>query len=159
MARISFDDIDSLFIFRARPEAIPGDFRPLWRIFVILLILHLSSRGGKSTIGKLHVLNWAIRTKENRDIFRKIISGDIPPETIIIRIEPSLNRAINLAQGEGLVENVKGNRIRITPRGQKATDKLLAVENLFTYEKSFLEDLGKSTLTEQVIDNLLSNGS
>lgn len=159
MAEINFGDLDSLLIFRSRPEAIPGDFRPLWRIFIILLILHLSSRGGKSTIGKLHLLNWAIRTKDNRETFRKVISGDISPETIVVRVEPSLNRAVNLAHGEGLVEIVKGNRIRITSRGQRAIDKLLAVEDLFTYEKSFLEDLGKSALTEQVIDNLLSNGS
>lgn len=158
MTELSFEKLDIPFIFQSRPEAIPGDLRPLWRISIILLILQLASRGGKSSLSKLHVLNWAIRTDENRKELKQVIAGDISPDTIIVRIEPSLNRAIDFARGEGLLEYVTGNRVQLTPQGMIAVNRLLENENLFLEERLFLEELGKNGLTEKVVDRLFSEG-
>src|SRR5690606_16062641 len=101
MASINISDLVEPLIFRSRPEPIPGDLRPLWRIGIILLILDLTSRGGKSTLGRLHVLSWAVRTRETRENLLRVIREEVSPHTLIVRIEPSLNRAIDLALGEG----------------------------------------------------------
>lgn len=155
MASLSIPELDTPFIFRSRPEAIPGDLRPLWRIGMVLLVLHIASRGGKSSFRRLHVLNWAIRTSENRKSLRDMIAGKIAPDTVIVRIEPSLNRAVDLAHGEGLVDRVVGDRICRTQRGQTAATALYKEPSIFVEEKRFLEEFGK-TLTEQMVNNLLS---
>lgn len=158
MNEFSFEKLDTRIIFSSRPEAIPGDLRPIWRISIILLILHLASRGGKATLSKLHVLNWAIRTDENRAKLIQVIQGGISPDTIIVRIEPSLNRAIDFARGEGLLEFVKGNRVQLTPQGMMGANNLLEQDGIFLRERAFLEELGKNGLTEKVVDSLFSEG-
>lgn len=142
--------------FRVRPKAISADFRPLWRMTVVLLILRLASYSNRSTLSRLHVLNWAIRTEENRDNLRLVITGDLPPDKIIVRIEPSLVRAIELAKGEGLVDYVKGKGAKLTQKGIEAVDKVLSEPDLLSEEKLFLREIGKRNLTEQLINKIFS---
>jgi ribosomal protein L31E len=149
-----FENIETTLIFRSQPKPIPGDLRPLWRISIIILILKLASWGGKSTLGRLHVLNWAIRTKENRKKLREVIAKKITPDTVIVRVEPSLNRAIDFACAEGFVKSVSGNRIRLTRKGELAADILLEQNDLLKKERQFLKEIGKSGLTENAIQSL-----
>jgi hypothetical protein len=158
MIALNFDDLETAFVFRSRPKSIPGDLRPLWRIGIILLILRLASWGKKSSLGRLHVLNWAIRTEENREELEEVIAGNISPDTVIVRIEPSLNRAIDFAHGEGLLEFVSGDRVQLTPIGKSATNKLLNQDNLFREEKLFLRRIGKTGLTEKIVKELFGEG-
>ena len=154
MASFHVPELDTPFVFTARPEPVPSDLRPNWRISVILLILRIASRGSKSSFGRLHVLNWAIRTQENQETLIKIIGRDISPDTVVVRIEPFLNRAVNLANGEGLVERVSGDRIQLTSKGISAAD-MLRNQEVFIDEQRFLEFIGKA-LTEQTVDHLFS---
>ena len=150
------DHFEDNFVFRSRPEAIPGDFRPLWRMTVVLLILKLASRSNSSTLSRLHVLNWAIRTQENRENIRFVIAGDVPPDKIVVRIEPSLIRALELANGEGLIEYLSGKTVKLTDKGIKVADEILGEPYIFAQEKLFLQEIGKSSLTEQVINRMFS---
>ena len=158
MSTLNFEDFDAPLVFRSRPESIPGDLRPVWRICVILLILELASRGKKSSISKLHVLNWAIRSKENQKVLRQIINGEMSPDSISVRVEPSLDRAVSLAYGEELVEFVGGKNIRLTWQGESAVKKIIGLEDVFLEEKSFLLEIGKSKLTETVVTEFFTEG-
>ena len=104
MGSITIPELDTPFVFREQPEAIPGDLRPLWRIGLVLLMLHLASRGKKSSFGRLHVLNWALRSERGQEALIGILNRKPFPGTVIVRIEPSLNRAVDFAHGERLVE-------------------------------------------------------
>lgn len=44
------------FRFKRRPMAIAAEFRPDWKMGALLLILHLSSRGEKSSLPRLPIL-------------------------------------------------------------------------------------------------------
>ncbi|MCB9431942.1 MAG: hypothetical protein H6668_08150 [Ardenticatenaceae bacterium] len=143
-------------VFRSRPEAISADFRPLWRMAVVLLILRLASYGNRSTLSRLHVLNWAIHSEKNKDNIRIIISGDLPPDKIMVRIEPSLIRAIELTKGEGLIEYTRGKGIKLTQKGVEAANKVVSEPNLLSEEKLFLQEIGKRKLTEQLINKMFS---
>lgn len=158
MYNLNFEDFDAPLVFRSRPEAIPGDLRPIWRICVVLLILELASRGKKSSISKLHVLNWAIRSKENQKVLLQIIEGEIAPDSISIRVEPSLDRAVNLAHGEELIDFVSGKSIRLTWQGENAAKRIIDLENVFLDEKNFLLEVGKGKLTEAVVNDLFTEG-
>lgn len=144
-------------VFRSRPEAIPGDFRPLWRISTVLLILKLTSWANNSTLGRLHILNWAMRTEENRENLKRIISDSLPPDKIVVRIEPSLIRALELASGEGLIEYA-GGKAKLTHKGVEVANELMNEEQIFAEEKRFLEEIGKRGLTEQIINQIFSEG-
>lgn len=156
MNEISVNLFDDSFVFRSRPKAIPGDLRPLWRISVILLILELASRGGKSSLSRMHVLNWAIRTLENQQNLLQILNGTMSPNSIIVRIEPSLNRALEFAHSEGLIDYISGKRIQLSESGRVSVKIILDQQDLLASERTFLTKIGKSKLTEKTIDKLFS---
>src|SRR5947209_17455507 len=108
---------DRSFRFTRRPMAIAAELRPDWKMGAMLLILHLSSRGGKSSLRRLHILNWAIRSPRNQVEFEQVREHQQPLFRFQFRFEPALGRAIDLAVGEGLVEWVGGARIRIAAKG------------------------------------------
>src|ERR1019366_3044648 len=93
---------DRAFRFTRRPMAIAAELRPDWKIGALLLILHLSSRGGKSSLRRLHILNWALRSAKNRAEFEQVREHQQPLFSFEFRFEPALGRAINLAVGEKL---------------------------------------------------------
>ena len=146
-------ELNTHFFFRERPEAIPGDLRPIWRIGLVLLILHISSRSRRSSFGRLHVLNWALRSEEGRNALLGILKGQRSPETMVVRIEPSLNRAVDYASGEGLVQQVQGSRIELTGPGEKEAKNILKCEEIYKDEREFLYEIGKK-VTERLVTEL-----
>ena len=152
MSNVDILELNTEFVFRQRPEAIPGDLRPLWRIGLVLLMLHMASRGGKSSFGKLHVLNWALRSQEGRKALLDILERRLSPNTVIVRIEPSLNRAVDLAHGEGLVKRNNGG-IELTSQGRTEAKKILEQEDIYLQEKDFLAAAGKR-MTEKLVKEL-----
>jgi len=55
---------------------IAAELRPDWKISTLLLILQISSYGGKSSLKRLHVLNWAIPLSP---VWRRIQGGKGEP--------------------------------------------------------------------------------
>lgn len=144
--------LDTPFVFGERPESIPGDMRPVWRVGLILLMLRISSRSNKSSIGRLHLLSWAIRSRGNQRVLMDVIERRLNPDSVIVRIEPSLNRAADYAHGERLIQKVRGNRLELTMLGIQRVDGL--IDSLaYAEEKRFLSELGKK-LTEKIVDAL-----
>jgi len=134
---------DQALRFKRRPMAIAAELRPDWKIGALLLILHLSSRGGKSSLRRLHILNWALRSAKNRAEFEQVREHQQPLFNFQFRFEPALGRAINLAVGEKYVAWVGGNRLQITPRGQRWVKDILKDESVMQEEREFLKRIGK----------------
>ena len=99
-------------------------------------MLHMASRGGKASFGKLHVLNWALRSQEGSKALLDILERRFSPGTVIVRIEPSLNRAVDLAHGEGLVKRNNGG-IELTLQGQVEAKRILEQKDIYVQEKEF----------------------
>ena len=148
--------IDVPFTFTRRPEPLPADLRPNWRVAMLLLLLR-SCRSEKASLEKLHVLNWAIRTKESRRRFFGHVNGEGNPDDVIIRFEPGLNRAIDFARGEGLVKIKNGTRVELTDHGSNIAQQINRNENFMVDERKFLDDV-KSFVLEKDIKTLLSWG-
>lgn len=158
MSRPKIPELDTTFVFNERPESIPGDLRPLWRIGLLLLILYVASRAKKTSFGRLHVLNWALRSDEGRDALLGMLEGRLSPGTVVVRIEPSLNRAVDLAHGESLLRKVGGDRIELTPTGEAEAKRILEQNELFVSEREYLEQVGKK-LTEKLVSELFGGQS
>lgn len=146
--------IDIPFAFRQRATPLTGDLRPAWRIALILLML-LHSRGKKASLQKLHALNSACRSAATRRAFLDYVEGRTKKDEILPRVEPSLNRALNLARGERLVEIEKGKNIKLTPSGLELAEKLDKANDCLDTEKSFLRSVSNFT-TEGNVESLFT---
>jgi hypothetical protein len=147
-------DIEIPFRFTERPTPLAGDLRPIWRIGLILLIL-LYSRGQKATLQKLHLLNSVSRFHAARQSYLRYAEGKAKRDEIIPRIEPSLNRALNFARGQGLLQIEKGKNIKLTARGLTAALKLDEKADCLAAEREFLKAV-KSFSTESNIEDLFT---
>lgn len=150
--QIEIPELRADFLFRRRPVAIPGDLRPSWRIGLIVLLLNKCCRGRHTSLTRLHVLSWGIRTEKNRSDLKSAIKGALQPDSIIVRFEPFLNRSIDYAIGEGLIRR-SGSKIELTPRGQKLAEELEQVESVYIIEKHFIDEIRQS-VTEMLVNNM-----
>lgn len=151
------DAIFSSFVFRRRTESIPADMRPVWRIALILLVLQLSSRGGKSSFGRLQLFNWALLHQEGKSALLDVLAGNNSPTAVMVRIEPSLNRAVDFASAAGLVKIVNGDRVEITSVGQSEVRRIIDAKDLFLAEIAFLNSVGRAVTETLVAEIFRSN--
>ena len=147
--------IDKPFRFKRRPMPIAAELRPDWKMATLLLILHLSSIGGKSSLKRLHILNWAVRSARHRAEFEQVRDRLSPLFGFQFRFEPALARAIDLAVGDGLVEWVGGDRLKNTTKGKRWIEQIEKDESLFQDERAFLKRIGK-TITESMASEMIS---
>lgn len=150
-------ELDTGFTFERRPVSIPGDLRPGWRIAAIVLLINKCCRQNRTTFARLHVLSWAVRTESSRRSLLAAIDGLLTPDAVIARVEPSLNRAVDFALGEGLLRRVDGDRIELTQAGLTLADEVNNDDVAFSAEKQFIGVLRKR-LTENMVNQLFRRG-
>lgn len=139
--------------FTKRAIPIPADYRPLYKIGHILLILFMSCRSGKASMMKLHFLCWTIKTKANTLTVHGWIRNKFSNHLHIWGIEPTVNRALTFAVSDDLIEN-EGADFIITAKGKDLVKAILKDKELFIREKEFLSGIGKNTITESQISQL-----
>ena len=74
--------------------------------------------------------------------------GERRIDSVIVRYEPSLNKAIDYAVGEKLVSLTKNGRIVLVQRGRQFAGKIETEEGCMREEKDFFRAVGQR-LTEQ----------
>lgn len=141
------------FRFSERPSPVLPRHRMAWGISLVALMLILCSRGQKASLQKLHVLNWAVRNEQNRATFRKFLGGIVPPGAMLVRYEPSLNRAIDFAAGEGLLDILDNGTIRLTSAGRRFATELISHQGTLTAEVEFFRELHLK-VTEEIVKTL-----
>jgi hypothetical protein len=137
----------------SRPQPLLGTLRPEWRIPTILLLIR-KCRGAIASLEQLHVLNWAIRDADSRETFLAFRAGEIEPDQAIVRYEPALNRAIDLALGLRLLTWTDAKRLALTKAGLALLARVDEDAEVLHTEKSFLDELG-APITQTSVGNLL----
>lgn len=150
--------ISADFVFKARPTSLPPELRPDWRISVLLLILKITGRAGKASLKKLHVLGWVIRHQSQRDAFLQVLAGDVPADSLMIRFDPALNRAVEFAVGSKLLAFERlssgGLNIVLTASGKDAAARIVEHQDCLVSEKAFLHEVGK--ISEARVESILT---
>lgn len=83
----------------------------MYKIGLVLLILHLASRGGKSSLPRLQLFNWAMKS-DPRQKQLLLAVGEKVLQVPAWGFDPALAIAVRLAIAEGLiVENSTGYEI------------------------------------------------
>jgi hypothetical protein len=145
------------FCFRSQPIPIQPQSRTIWGLSILVLILRISSRKDRSSITRLHLLNWGLRDDENRKQFIELIEGSSSSLAALIRCDPGFDQAIKYAIAESLVEVINGSkniRICLSDKGRQFANEIIAEEGCLEEEKKFLRERC-SSVTERLASKLL----
>ncbi len=137
--------------FHRKPMPILAEYRPLYKITQILLILYLCSRGKKSSLIKLHLISWVIKDEKRKSILlesankHKILFG-------VWGVDPSVNFALQYSLGEGLVERV-GVSYKLSRKGEMFIKKI-DEDDVVEGEYQFFKSLGLR-VTESMVQDIV----
>lgn len=148
-----FGNTEAIPEFSRRPINIPGDYRNAWRISVLCLLLQ-QGRASTLSLPHLHVLWWAVRSPSSQSTFRRWLEGTKEPDELLVRFDPSLNTAVDLAIGQGLAERKRTGNIELTATGKSFARVISDEPNVLVSEKMFLNSLPKR-ITKKQIQELL----
>jgi len=137
--------------FERRPSPVLVEHRPLYKIAQILLVLHLSSRGGKSTLPRLHLFNWALK---RTDRIQKLV-GAANAKVLHITawgFDPAIAIAIRYAMAEALLQATTTG-YQITEKGLSFISAVLRDPSAFTNERLLLKEIGRG-ITESMVETV-----
>jgi len=151
------------FVFRTRPSSLPADYRPSRRVALLLIIVN-RCHGSRATLEQLHVLDWACRSVESRQLFLSCLRRGRGPDLPCVRFDPTLNRAIEWACGDDLLGATNWSmpksgvataklgeyRVWLTPRGESAVQIIASLPDCLVDEKQLLETTGQKITQEFV---------
>jgi hypothetical protein len=140
--------------FTKRPIPIPADYRPMYKIALIVLILRLCCRAETSTLLKLHLFSWALTSESNLLKLRDYVTNNFQTDFSVWGIEPALNRALQFAIAENICEVVNGKNYKLTEKGIRFYELINAENDLFDKEKIFLNFIGKNKITDNRINSI-----
>lgn len=138
-------------LFQQRPASVIPEHRPLYKIAQILLILFLASRGGKSSLARLHLFNWALKSQGRITRLSEAASS----KTLQISawgFDPALAIAINFACAEELAFS-SGGSYSLTDRGLALAKEIARDDLLLKNEKDALLKVGKG-ITERMVEEV-----
>lgn len=137
------------FVRRAAP--VFPEHRPLYKIAQILLMLELASRGGKSSLPRLQLLNWALKTAPRRvRLAEAAKKGQL--SLAAWGFDPVVAIALRFAEAEKLIKQT-ATGYQITDLGKSFAQSVCKDRENLESERSFLTSLGKS-LTEGMVSEV-----
>ena len=139
--------------FSKKPISIPPEYRPSYSIALIVLILKICCQGSKSSLLKLHLINWALKSNENKISLKKFILSNYTESSKTWGIEPSLNRAINYSVHEGICTITNG-KYQLLEKGELFYTIIVENPEYLNEEIDFLNFLGKRKITDNRIDSI-----
>ena len=144
--------MDRPFTFREQPVPTPAEFRPKWKTALIVVLMG-ACYGRRASWHQLQVLNWASRSAEGQRSFERLKSGRGRPDDVVVRYDPLLDRAIDLALFDKLIERRgRGDTFALTVRGARVID-VLRERDVLSSERAFLQRV--SPVTQALVDSLL----
>ena len=130
------------FEFVERPRPIDAEERVLWRLPQLLLILYYS-RGKRSTLNRLELLMWAIRSQKAITVLMGALAGTRNPRAVLVRQDKSVEHLIALALGEGLLHRNSTLRFQLSTSGIRMVEEILAVLDVFVAEREVVQQLAR----------------
>ena len=141
--------------FSSKPISIYPSYRPMYRIALNLIILKLNCNGSKASLLKLHLFSWGLKQEQNLEILKEFVTSNFVKKIEYFSIEPSLNRALKLAEYEGLI-GFDGSKYFLKEKGDNFLNKILNDESIFSSEIQVLKLIGKK-INENRISQLQQN--
>lgn len=144
------DLLSSPFSFRQRKIYTPCDTRPIWKCTLVILIIGVTGRERKCSLKKIHTAGWITKSPEHlQELIDWSKSESLFPPNI--RLDPSIDRAIELVAASGYAYKTDG-KIALTDSGENLLTEL---ENLgvMEHEKNALK-ASKKYLSEAAVERI-----
>lgn len=149
-------EIKNDIIFDAKASAVPYNYRISYKVSLICLIIgKCCGKKGCSSI-KLQMINAAASSGKMKNELFEIIDNPFLVETTLIRFDPAISRAINLAIAENLIFRQANALYRLTEKGKLLVSAIYEDNQLMQVEKALFSELSNS-LTEEIIERISSN--
>lgn len=137
--------------FERRPSPVLVEHRPIYKISQLLLVLYMSSRGGKSTLPRLHLFNWALK---RTDRIQRLVDA---AKARVLHMtawgfDPALAIAIRFAIAEDLVQPTSTG-YQLSEKGKTFIAEVLKDSDAFADERVLLTQIGKD-ITEAMVDKV-----
>jgi len=139
--------------FSKKPISIPPEYRPSYMIGLIVLILKICCQSSKSSLLKLHLINWALKSNENKISLKKFVLSNYTESSKTWGIEPNLNRALNYSVHEEIC-SITGGKYQLEEKGEIFYQKITENTEYLNEEIEFLTFLGKRKITDSRIDSI-----
>jgi hypothetical protein len=143
--------------FSKKPISIPADYRPMYKIAQIVIMLSTTCIGNKSSLLKLHLLSWALKDDKNKDQVLELIKNNYDIDIAVWGIEPALNRALLFCVSENICI-IESGKYLLTKKGEEFF-KLIVKEDIFKEEFEFLKFVGKKKITDNRIESISNKWS
>ena len=155
--------INNDIIFDIKASAVPYNYRISYKIAQLCLIISksCSSREGCSLV-KLHIISNGLNTDKNmreleaKDELFTLIDNPFITETTIIRFDPAISRAINLAMADTVIFRQSNGLYRLKDKGKALLNAIYTDDTILAVEKRLLSELSNK-LTEEIIERIASN--
>ena len=131
-----------------RPYPIPIEMRPLWRISLVILIVHIITANNKNVdLRKLNILLWMVIRNHDWGTFKKFLF-DKDTKAPFISTDQANYLAIELAFKKDLIQ-FSNQKIVLTDQAHLFV--LILEENkLFISERFFLENIFSKLTVEKI---------
>lgn len=145
------DLLNSPFSFNQRKAFTPCETRPLWKSALVVLIVGVTGREKRCSLKKIHTANWITKSKEHLDVLNDWSQAKrlFAPS---IRLDPFIDKAIELIAASGYVRKVDG-KIELTAKGEQFFEQLEADKELMIEEKNALK-ASKKYLSEAAVERI-----
>lgn len=138
------------FTFSRRSQLIPSDLRPVWKAALVLMIFGILGKSNKCSLKKLHIANWISKSADHVEDFLYWAddTNSVRPD---IRMEPALDRVIELMVGDKLLIKLKG-KLEITDLGLDLYENLIELSVLEVEQERLLAV--KKVMTEANVERV-----
>ena len=142
--------------FKRRPSPVIPEHRPLYKISQLLLVLYFASRGGRSSLFRLQLFNWALKDEVRaQHLYRAVEERRL--RVSAWGFDPAVSIALRLAVAEGLIQ-IDKNGCAITEQGSMFIEQVIAQPDMLRREKATLAKIGKR-VTERMVDEAAKDWS
>ena len=138
-------------IFDAKPDAVPYNYRISYKVSQLCLIMYICGWGTSFSLIKLHMISFALLSRKNMD--NLIEFSDKTRESVVVRFDPAVNRALTYAVAYGFVVQQPNGNYKLTDQGKNFAEQIKLAGDLMVTEIRELTDLSKR-LTESRIKEL-----
>lgn len=139
--------------FESQTIDVTADLRPRWMVCAVVLILAICGRGRRASRQKVHALVWSLLSERTRRNFTALLDGSAAPDSLSVRFDPTVNRALDLSIGLSLVRKHEGDRVELTDSGG-ALAASLRESGILAAETLYLEAI-RQRVSEADIGNVL----
>ena len=148
--------INNDIIFDPKASAVPYNYRISYKMALICSIIgKCCGKKGCSAI-KLQMINAATTSADAKLQLFDIIENPFSFKTKIIRFDPAVSRAIDLALADEVIFRQSNGLYRLKDKGKLLVSKVYEDDSLLASEKKLLSELS-NRLTEDIIERIAEN--